>query len=477
MKQTTKTLFGLLALLVVAGAVGGAALWAGKDEERKAEAKEKSEKLFDFDKAHVKSLRLEKGGKLVAALSKDDKGWKIAEPLQAEADDGTVDSLLTTLSALKQKKDLGDDKDAKAYGLDAPGLSVSVTLDDGKEQGLQVGLDNSFDNTTYVKKTNDSTIRIVEAYNKSSLDKPLFDLRNKKVAHLDDNAEVKRVEVSGIKTPYLLEKDGADWKLGGAKADAGAADRVASAVKQLRATAIASESGAQLAQYGLDKPKVTAKLSVSAGKDTFTRTVIFGQARGGAVTQKTYAKRDDSPVIYEVEPQVLSDLDKGPLDLEDKQLVHAERDAIRKFVFESLAGRLEVTRTKLTPPDGGVPDEQYAVVGHGPAKKWKMSSASYSIVALRAAAFDGSVPKGNELAKYGFDKAAKTATLLGEGDKVLARVRIGAEKDGKRYVLVDGFDKLARVEKGAVDDWPWTLADALEAPPAASPDAGVQAAK
>jgi hypothetical protein len=53
---------------------------------------------------------------------------------------------------------------------------------------------------------------------------------------------------------------------------------------------------------------------------------------------------------------------------------------------------------------------------------------------------------------------------------------VGAEKDGKRYVLVDGIDKLARVEKGTVDDWPWTLADVLEPPPA-SPDAGVQAAK
>jgi hypothetical protein len=476
MKQTTRTLIGLLALLVAAVAIGGAALWAGKDEERKAEAKEKSEKLFDFDKAHVKSLRLEKGGKLVAALSKDDKGWKIAEPLQAEADEGTVDSLLTTLSALKQKKDLGDDKDAKTYGLDAPSLSVLVKLDDGKEQGLQLGLDNSFDSTMFVKKTSDPTIRVVDGYNKSSLDKPLFELRNKKVAHLDDSAEVKRVEVSGIKAPYLLAKDGADWKLGGARADTGAADRVVSAVKQLRATAIASEAGAQLAQYGLDKPKVTVKLSVAAGKDTFARTVIIGQARGGAVTQKTYAKRDDSPEIYEVEPQILGDLDKQPFDLEDKQLVHAERDSVRKLVFESSAGRIEVTRTRLTPPDGGFPDEQYAVVGHGPAKKWKISSASYSIVALRASALDGSVPKGKELAKYGFDKA-KTATLLGDGDKVLARVRVGAEKDGKRYVLVDGFDKLARVEKSTVDDWPWTLADALEAPPAPQPDAGVQAAK
>ena len=97
MKQTTKTLIGLLALVTVAGAIVGAALWAGKDEQKKAEQKEKSEKLFDFDKAHARSLRLEKDGKLVAALAKDEKGWKLEQPIKAEADDSAVDSLLSSL--------------------------------------------------------------------------------------------------------------------------------------------------------------------------------------------------------------------------------------------------------------------------------------------------------------------------------------------------------------------------------------------
>ena len=469
MKQTTKTLFGLLALLVIAGGIALAAAWAGKDEEQKAEAKEKSEKLFDFDKAHVKSLRLEKDGKLVAALNRDEKGWKLVEPVQAEADDPVADGLVTALLSLKQKKDLGDEKDAKAYGLDAPKLQLSVKFDDGKEQGLQVGVDNSFDNTTYLRKLGDPIIRIVDGSAKNGLDKPLFEVRNKKVAHLDDNAEVKRIEVSGIKAPYLLEKDGAGWKLNGAPADAAAAERVGAAVKQLRATSIADEKGAQLAPWGLDKPKAVAKLSIGAGKETFARTVLVGQPKGGG---KTYAKRDDSPVVYEVDAAILKDLDKAPFDLEDKQLVRATRDDIRKFVFESAAGKVEVTRTKLAPPDGGFPDEQYAVTGHGPAKKWKMSAASYSITSLRAAAFAGPVAK--DLAKYRFDK---TAVVYGEGDKPLARVRVGAEKEGKRYVLVEGFDKVALVEKGTVDDWPWTLADALDPPPAPAADAGVQAGK
>ena len=476
MKQTTKTLLGLLALIAIAGAIGGVALWAGKDEEKKAAAKEKAEKLFDFDKAQVKSLRLEKEGKLVAALQKDDKSWKITEPVQAEGDDTAVDSLLSSLSGLKQKKDLGEEKDLKAYGLDAPRLQLTARLADGKEQGLQAGVDNSFDSTLYVKKLGDPVVRIVDGWQKGSLDKSVFDLRNKKVAHLDDAAEVKRVEVTGVKTPYVLEKDGANWKLGGAPADSTAADRVVTSVKQLRATGIAAEKGEGLAQYGLDKPKATVKLSVASGKDTFTRTVLFGQGKAGAVTVKTYAKRDDSPVIFEVDPQILKDLDKDPFELQDKQLVKANREDIRKLVFETPAGKVEVSRSKTTPPDGGIADEQYVVLGHGPAKKWKISSATYSITSLRAAAFDGPAPKEKDLKKYGLDQP-RIASLYGEGDKLLARVRIGAEKDGKRYVVVDGVDKLARVEKGTVDDWPWTLADALEPPPASKPDAGVQASK
>ncbi len=466
MKQTTKTLLGLLVLLVVAGVIGGAALWTGKDEAKKTEAKEKSEKLFDFDKAHAKALRLTKDGHLVAALEKGDKGWTLKEPVHADADDTAVDSLLSTVSGLKQKKDLPDEKDLKNYGLDKPALEVGVTLDDGKQQGVQIGVENTFDNTLYAKKSGDATVRVIDSWQKSNLDKSAFDLRDKKVAHLPDAAEIRRVEVTAVKTPYTLEKDGTTWKVNGAAGDGGAADRVVNAVKGLRATAIAAENATKLSDYGLDKPKAVAKLTGN-GKDSYTRTVLVGQAKGGAVAMKTFAKRDHSLVVYEVDKQILTDLDKQPFDLANKDLVHVQRDDIRKAVFESPAGKVEVTRTKNPPPDGGFADETFAVVApqQGPAKKWKISSALYSVAGLRASSFEGPVPAQKDLAKYGLDKP-KTVTLLGDGDKVLARVRIGAEKDGKRYAVADGFGKLVRVEKGTVDDLPWNVSDALEAPPA-----------
>src|SRR5438067_13264825 len=111
MKQTTKTLLGLLVLLLVAGAIGGAALWTGKDEQKKAEAKEKGEKLFDFDKAQVKERRLSKEGQVVARLEKGDKGWELVEPVEAAGDDTAVDSLRGMASTLKPNEDLTAEKD------------------------------------------------------------------------------------------------------------------------------------------------------------------------------------------------------------------------------------------------------------------------------------------------------------------------------------------------------------------------------
>jgi len=331
--------------------------------------------------------------------------------------------------------------------------------------GLQVGIDNGFDGTLYVKKHGEATVRVIDAYQKASFEKTAFDLRDKRVARLDDGAEVKRIEATGVKWPYTLEKDGAVWKLGGAPADGAAADRVASAVKSLRATAVASEAAKSLKEFGLDKPRATIRLSVVAGKDTYTRMVQIGQAKSGAASPKTFAKRDDSPVVYEVDKQILADVEKDAFDLQNKDLVHVDREAVRKVVFEAPSGKVEIARVKNAPADGGVADEVFTVVApqQGPAKKWKVSSALYAIASLRATAFEGPLPAANDLSRYGLDKP-RTVTLLGEGDKVLARVRIGSEKDGKRYAVSDGFGKLVRVEKSTVDDWPWSVADALETP-------------
>ena len=486
MKQTTKSLVTTLGALAAAAAIGGAAVWVTRDTEKKTEQKEKSAKLFDgLDKAKVRQVKLVRDGKLVALVTRADAGapWRIAEPVAAEADASTVDGLVNGVADFKQKSDLGE-TDPKQYGLEHPVISASVKTEDGKEQGLEIGETNPFDSSMYVRKAGEKTVRIAEGWTKAPFEKQLLDLRDKRVLHLDGTAEVRRVQVAGTAPAYTLEKDGTAWKMAAPQkdtADTATADRVATALKSLRATGIAAETadGAALKRYGLSPARITVQVTVAAGKDSYRRTLLLGQAapQKGSVAVKTYARRDDATTVFEVDQQILKDLQKDVFDLQDKALVHANREDVRKIVLEQPGSpKIVVERKKEQPKDGGFADETFTVLEpkQGPAKKWKASSALYSISGLRAAAF-AAKPDGKA-----FDQA-RTVTLLGDGDKVLAKVRIGSlNKDGKRrYVSSDGQPRIAEVEKGPVDDLPKSLDDLLEPPPSATPDAGspTQAAK
>jgi hypothetical protein len=496
MKQTSKSLLTTVGFLVVAGGIAGAAFWVRKDVSKEETKKENAAKVFDgLDRAKVREIRVTKEGKLFAAATRPDEknSWKLVAPIQGDADATQIDAMVAAVADLKQKSDIGEG-DAKQYGFDPPRIAATLKLDDGKEQSLEIGETNPFDNTIYVRKGGEKTVRVADGWAKSSFEKTLLDLRDKRVAHLEDGTEIRRIEVTGVKPPYTLEKDGTAWKLiapqAGA-ADSGTADRIGSALRGLRATGIAVESAdaKALKQSGLAPPRVEARLTVAqaGGKDSFQRIVLLGQPApaAGSVAVKTYAKRDDSPAVFEVDGQILKDLSKDLFDLQDKSLVHADREAVRKIVFEQPpAAKIVVARKKDQAPDAGFAEETFTVIEpkEAPAKKWKVSSALYSITGLRAAAFGGKLDAeeralpatgGGRRPQHTVSEPklglSRTVTLLGDGDKVLARVRIGGEtKDGKRrYVAVEGEGRYAEVEKVSVDDLPKTLEDVVE-PPAAS---------
>ena len=107
---------------------------------------------------------------------------------------------------------------------------------------------------------------------------------------------------------YTLEKESAGWKLLAPQAfaaDSGTADRIANALRALRATSVADETAdaKRLKERGLSPAKIQVQITAAAagGKDVFRRTLLVGQPgpAKGSVAVKTYAKRDDSPAIFD----------------------------------------------------------------------------------------------------------------------------------------------------------------------------------
>jgi hypothetical protein len=491
MKQTTKSLVTALAAVGVAGAVGLGALCVSRDESRKTEEKDQSAKLFAVDKQKARELRLEKAGTLVVEVKRDSATapWTIAKPAVAagaEADEPSVTELIDKLATLRQKSEIeGIDPSAAGLADEKPALRITLIEEGGKSSVLAVGGDNSFDQSTYVKRGGDSKIRVIAGYEKAPFEKGLFDLRDKRLARLDAAAEVRKIEVSGTPVAYAAEKDGPGWKLIApeGKADAQSIDRAVNAIRSRRATEVAAENAdaAQLKSYGLAPAKVVVKLTVAApgAKDSSLQTVLFGQPNPpkGSVAVKTYASRSGSPTVFVVDDQIVKDLSFTAYDLQDKSVSPFDREQVKRIDFAAPgAPLLSIARKKEAAPDAGLADETFEAISpqKGPVKKWKISGALASLSGLRAAAFGGALPKDAAgLARLGLVKP-HTVTVFGEGDKVLARIDIGGEvgkEKKRRWVHAAGASRVVEVEKGPIDDLPWTPADVLEpaAPPPAPP--------
>lgn len=133
--------------------------------------------------------------RVAAGEAGEDAGkWRLLEPVQARADDDSVDRLARALAELEVGEVL-EGGDAAAYGLDEPQGTVRFTLDDGEEHAVVVGDDTPVGWSSYVSLDDDGQPRTSRSRLKSKLIKEADDLRSRVVADFSPTA-VSRVEIA-----------------------------------------------------------------------------------------------------------------------------------------------------------------------------------------------------------------------------------------------------------------------------------------
>jgi hypothetical protein len=151
--QLEKNLTALGALVLVSGALGLYAYFGVmKTEEREAERKETSEKLFAAQSPGEKlpdggtpaapvftSIVVKAKGE-VTTLEKKGEEWWITAPLTAKTDKSAVDQLVSQLQSARVKATVEEnptDADLAKYGLDQPRFTVTAYayLPDAKGEG------------------------------------------------------------------------------------------------------------------------------------------------------------------------------------------------------------------------------------------------------------------------------------------------------------------------------------------------------
>ncbi len=174
--------------------------------------------ITSFDEKDAEKLQVttKDGAKIV--LSKPaprDAGpapeWQVVESsVKVEPFDKTVASGVVSQLANWKANDFADGAKLEETGLDAPELTITVGLKNGKQVTALVGKKKGADEW-YVKSADNPQVFLVKKYNLDRLDKRPIEFRDKTMCNLKSD-ELTEVAVSHDKDSFTLVKQGGSWK-------------------------------------------------------------------------------------------------------------------------------------------------------------------------------------------------------------------------------------------------------------------------
>jgi len=225
--------------------------------------------------------------------------WQIVKPKPFRADDSKVEDLIRKLGDAKMDLSVSGEDQKKAAAAFSSGTAVAtakVTDASGTEE-LQV---RKSKDDYYAKSSAVEGVYKVGNDLGAALDKTVDDFRNKKLLDMGFN-DPEKIELHEGAKAYYLTKGGSDWfSADGKKMDAIGAEAFVEKVRDLEASKFVD------AGFGAVELEVTA--TSNAGK-TVEKVLI---AKDG---DHYVAKRDGEPALYQLDPVVVTGLEKAAEDM------------------------------------------------------------------------------------------------------------------------------------------------------------------
>jgi hypothetical protein len=483
--QQGRTLLLLGAVTVLAGAAGLYA-WYGieKKDEHEARAKDVNERLFaptkldekgtdgGIPKAEFLKITVANGSETTVLTRVPGEEWKIASPLQTAADKIAVDQVVSQLQLAKLKQVVDatpDDAALERYGLKPPRFVVTAEAEVGdahekRTVKLEGGIENTFDGTVYLRREGSPQIWSAEGGVRWTLQKSLYDLRDKTVFDIDES-KCTRFEVKTKVNAYAIERapDKA-WRIVKpfeSGADQSSLTGLFGALKQERAISFPPDSAE--ARKHFEEPELDATFTLEGNA-----VVRFRAAR---VEGKTWVLREEGPaaVLAEISEKGAGQLDRNPKDLKDRLILSFHKEQVAKILFHQADGSEQVVE-KARGADGGLGDSWSVTAPKaGPAKTFKVAAVLWTLGAMKASVFGDESPK--DWSKFGIDNKSRAVTLFGADGAVLAKLQIG--KDVPAKVTTTWFrgtrNQVIEGDNSRLTELPTSVDDLLDQPAA---DAG-----
>jgi len=435
---------GLLAATAVFAILAGVLYWSDHRKSGADAAKPSGDSapvILKLDENSITKLELKRKDAPPIQLTNTGSDWKITEPKPFAADQSTVSSLLSTVASLESER-LVDEKssDLRRYGLQQPSLELDITEKDGKMQRLLLGDDTPAGSAVYAALAGDPRVFTVASYQKTTIDKNLNDLRDKRLLTVSPG-KVSRMEIAGKKSDMEFGHNRDEWQILKPKpmrADSTVVSELVSKLTDARIDLNASDkaaeesfsafaSGMPVAIVKLTDESSTQQLQIRKSKDLY------------------YAKSSVVEGVYKVDSALAEAVSKKVDDFRNKKLFDFGYSDPNKLEIHSGSKTYSLLRGGQDWWDNG--------------KKMDEESARSLIANLR----DLSAEK---FVESGFAAPEIDTSVTSDDGKRVERVVIS--KSGSNYVAKrDNESTLYQLARSAVDDLQKSI-DAIK--PAAQPN-------
>jgi len=423
---------GLITALGVLVVLGGLVWWFNKHPTADTASKTPAApKLISLDAKQIDDIVLAKTGSDPIELAKLADSWTIAKPMPMPADQDAVGMLTGTLATLNADR-LIDDHPASLneFGLTNPAVEVDVTIKGGKTTKLLLGSDTPAGSGTYAKLGSDPKVYTIPTYTKTSFDKTVNDLRDKRLLTFNQD-KLTAVAITGKGPTFEFGKNAqGDWQITKPKpmrADSLQVDDLIRKLKDAKMDLTAVNYDAKAVAVQFASADKVGTVSTTDNTGTQTLEIHKGKAKDkDAKDAGYYAKSSVVAGIYKVAGDLGDSLGKSVDEYRNKKLFD--------FGFNDPT-KLEINGTAYQKS----------------ADKWTTGSTPYEAGTVQTV-----IDKLRDLSASKFsDKMNGTQTLTAavtSGDKNRFE-KVTINKDGAAYdAQRDGEPAVYVIEAKDVDD-------------------------
>jgi hypothetical protein len=392
--MTKKYLNTLIALLLLA-ATWGAITFYDKRKAREAPKTETTpqQKILSVEAQHIQGISfIPRSGEGITCR-REGANWTIVEPQKLPADQSAFSTLLTNLTGATVEEVVDPHpSNLKDFGLDPPQFTLQVTTD-AKPPSLKLllGDDTPTSGGIYAQVAGDPRVITLASYLKTSLEKKLFDLRDRRALTLDAD-QIQKIQVDSKGQKFTLEKNPEGvWDLNlppAVRADRFAVEGMVSQLRGLTMQSIASDNKKKTGEYGLAAPELRLELKGPGGSQSL---VVGKKDKEG---DRYFAMNSALEPVFTLSSSFVTDFKKKPEDLREKDLFSFSSFEVNHLEVNSPKGHWVLEKQKdkwkeTSPKSKDVPTD-------------KVESLLSKLRDFRADSF----PKAGNLSEFGLTKPA-----------------------------------------------------------------------